>query len=102
MAVIALGFLGLAAGRAAYVQVFGNAFFQRQGEVRFARTLELPANRGKIVDRNGLILASSMPAASIWAIPEDVDQDKPGPRQAQAAGQAAGHAAGRSAEKTGG
>ena len=76
VAVIALGFLGLA-GRAAYVQVFGNAFFQRQGEVRFARTLELPANRGKIVDRNGLILASSVPAASIWAIPEDVDQDKP-------------------------
>jgi cell division protein FtsI (penicillin-binding protein 3) len=43
---IALGFAGLA-GRAAYVQVFGNDFFQRQGEVRFARTLELPANRGQ-------------------------------------------------------
>ena len=76
VAMIALGFVGLGA-RAAYVQVFGNDFFQRQGEVRFARTLELPANRGKILDRNGLILASSVPAASIWAIPEDVDQDKP-------------------------
>ncbi|QNP57879.1 peptidoglycan D,D-transpeptidase FtsI family protein [Paenacidovorax monticola] len=76
VAMIALGFVGLGA-RAAYVQVFGNAFFQRQGEVRFARTLELPANRGKILDRNGLILASSVPAASIWAIPEDVEQDKP-------------------------
>lgn len=73
---IALGFAGLGA-RAAYVQVFGNAFFQRQGEVRFARTLELPANRGKILDRNGLILASSVPAASIWAIPEDVEEDRP-------------------------
>ena len=31
VAMIALGFAGLAA-RAAYVQVFGNAFFQRQGE----------------------------------------------------------------------
>ena len=39
---VALGFCGLAA-RAAYVQVFGNDFFLRQGEVRFARTLELPA-----------------------------------------------------------
>lgn len=76
VAAIALGFVGLGA-RAAYVQVFGNAFFQRQGEVRFARTLELPANRGRILDRNGLILASSVPAASIWAIPEDVEQDKP-------------------------
>jgi cell division protein FtsI (penicillin-binding protein 3) len=73
---IALGFIGLGA-RAAYVQVVGNDFFLRQGEVRFARTLELPANRGKILDRNGLILASSVPAASIWAIPEDVELDTP-------------------------
>ncbi len=72
---IALAFFGLAA-RAAYIQVVANDFFQRQGEVRFARTLDLPANRGRILDRNGLILASSVPAPSIWAIPEDVDMDK--------------------------
>ena len=72
---IGLAFVGLA-GRAAYIQVFGNEFFQRQGEVRFARTLALPANRGRILDRNGLILASSVPAPSIWAIPEDVDASK--------------------------
>lgn len=72
VAAIAVGFVGLA-GRAAWVQVFGNDFFQRQGEVRFARTLELPANRGRILDRNGLLLATSVAAPSIWAIPEDVD-----------------------------
>jgi cell division protein FtsI (penicillin-binding protein 3) len=72
---IALGFLILA-GRAAWVQVFANDFFQRQGEVRFARTLELPANRGRILDRNGLLLATSVPAPSIWAIPEDVERDR--------------------------
>lgn len=72
VAAIALGFAVLAA-RAAHVQIFGNAFFQRQGEVRFVRTLELPASRGRIMDRNGLILASNIPAASIWAIPEDVN-----------------------------
>ena len=55
----------------AYVQVFGNDFFQRQGTVRFERTLVLPANRGRILDRNGLILASSVIAPSVWAIPED-------------------------------
>ena len=75
VAAIGLAFVGLA-GRAAYIQVFGNEFFQRQGEVRFARTLALPANRGRILDRNGLILASSVPAPSIWAIPEDVDASK--------------------------
>ena len=74
VAAIALGFIALAA-RAAYIQVVANDFFQKQGEVRFARTLELPANRGRILDRNGLILASSVPVPSIWAIPEDVEAD---------------------------
>ena len=69
---LAMGFVGLGA-RAAYIQVFNNDFFQRQGEVRYSRTLELPANRGRILDRNGLILASSVPSPSIWAIPEDVE-----------------------------
>lgn len=71
---IAAGFLVLA-GRAAWIQVIANDFFRKQGEVRFARTLELPANRGRIFDRNGLLLATSVPAPSIWAIPEDVEAD---------------------------
>ena len=75
VAAVALGFAGLAA-RAAYIQVVANDFFQKQGEVRFARTLALPANRGRVLDRNGLILASSIPAPSIWAIPEDVERDQ--------------------------
>ncbi len=74
VAAIALGFVALAA-RAAYIQVYANDFFQKQGEVRFARTLELPANRGRILDRNGVILASSVPAPSIWAIPEDIERE---------------------------
>jgi cell division protein FtsI (penicillin-binding protein 3) len=74
VAAIATGFVALA-GRAAWVQVFANDFFQKQGQVRFARTLELPANRGRILDRNGLLLATSVPAPSIWALPEDVERD---------------------------
>jgi len=68
---MALGFAVLA-GRAAYIQVVGNDFYQKQGQVRFARTLELPASRGRIMDRNGLVLAYNVPAPSFWAIPEDV------------------------------
>ena len=68
---MALGFVVLA-GRAAYIQVVGNDFYQKQGQVRFARTLELPASRGRIMDRNGLVLAYNVPAPSFWAIPEDV------------------------------
>jgi cell division protein FtsI (penicillin-binding protein 3) len=73
--VLAVSFLALV-GRAAWIQVIGNEFFQKQGEVRYQRTLELPANRGRILDRNGLLLAISVPAPSIWAAPDDIDRDK--------------------------
>ncbi len=72
VAAIAIGFAALA-GRAVYIQVINNQFFKKQGELRFVRTLDLPANRGQILDRNGLILASSVMSPSVWAIPEDVE-----------------------------
>ena len=59
-------------GRALYLQGVSTQFLQKQGELRYARTLELPATRGKITDRNGQVLASSLPVKAIWAIPEDV------------------------------
>jgi cell division protein FtsI (penicillin-binding protein 3) len=62
------------AGRALWLQGISTEFLQKQGESRYARTLELPATRGKITDRNGQVLASSMPVKAIWAIPEDVQE----------------------------
>ncbi len=76
LGLLGLAFVGLAC-RAAYVQLIGNDFFQDQGNARFTRTLELPANRGRILDRNGTILATSVEAQSVWAIPEDVDVADP-------------------------
>jgi len=58
-------------GRALYLQVMSRDFLQRQGERRYERTLPLPAMRGKILDRSGVVLASSVPARAIWAIPGD-------------------------------
>ncbi|UZD55621.1 peptidoglycan D,D-transpeptidase FtsI family protein [Caldimonas aquatica] len=72
VACLGLGFCVLLA-RAVYIQVIGTDFYQRQGEIRYARTLTLPANRGRIIDRNGLILATSVPAPSIWVIPKDLE-----------------------------
>ena len=43
-----------------------------KGESRFSRVLEVPATRGRILDRNGEAVAISTPVKSIWAIPEDV------------------------------
>jgi cell division protein FtsI (penicillin-binding protein 3) len=67
------GFVALA-GRAFYLMGgVSTDFLQRQGEARYARTLEIPATRGRITDRNGVVLASSVPAKAVWAIPEDVE-----------------------------
>jgi len=72
VALVGLGFAVLI-GRAVYVQILNAPFFLRQGEIRYGHTLELAASRGRIVDRNGLILAASIPAPSIWAIPKDLE-----------------------------
>ena len=62
------------AGRAFYLMGgVSTDFLQRQGEARYARTLDIPATRGRITDRNGVVLASSVPAKAVWAIPEDVE-----------------------------
>jgi cell division protein FtsI (penicillin-binding protein 3) len=60
------------AGRSVYLQSMRTGFLQEKGEARYARVLEVPATRGRIVDRNGEALAISTPVKSIWAIPEDV------------------------------
>ncbi len=66
------GGFAVLAGRALYLQGLSTEFLQQQGERRYERTLTLSATRGKILDRNGVVLASSVPARAIWAIPEDV------------------------------
>jgi cell division protein FtsI (penicillin-binding protein 3) len=58
-------------GRAVYIQVVNQDFFQQQGESRYQRTFPLQASRGRITDRNGQVLAASVPAQSIWVIPKD-------------------------------
>lgn len=75
VAMVGLGFCALI-GRAVYVQIVGSSFFLKQGEIRYARTLDMPASRGRIIDRNGLILASSVRVPSLWAIPKDFEADK--------------------------
>src|SRR4029079_15077485 len=72
---VGLGFTALF-WRSFYIQIIGTDFYQRQGEIRYARTLELPASRGRIMDRNGQVLATSIAAPSLWAIPKDVEDDR--------------------------
>ncbi len=63
-------FLALLA-RSFYLQVINNDFLQEKGDSRMRRDIEISASRGRIVDRNGDILAVSTPMKSVWAIPSD-------------------------------
>ena len=74
VAMVGVGFTALLA-RAAYVQVIGTDFFQQQGEKRYVHTLQMPASRGRILDRNGALLAASVAAPSVWAIPKDLNAE---------------------------
>ena len=77
LVVLFTGFFVLGA-RAIWLQGFSKEFLQKQGKSRYERTLELPATRGKIMDRNGQVLASSLPVKAVWAIPDDVLASPPG------------------------
>jgi len=66
---LALLFLVLA-GRSLYLQGVNNDFLRSQGEARYSRLLEVPAHRGRIVDRHGEALAISTQVKSLWAFPD--------------------------------
>jgi len=66
-----MGAFAALVGRGFYLQVINNDFLQEKGESRYLRDIEVSASRGKIVDRNGDMLAVSTPMKSIWAIPGD-------------------------------
>ncbi len=62
---------GALVARSFYLQVINNDFLQEKGESRYRRDIEVSASRGRILDRNGDLLAVSTPMKSIWAIPAD-------------------------------
>jgi cell division protein FtsI (penicillin-binding protein 3) len=69
---VLIGF-GLLLVQSAYLQSTNKDFLQKKGGDRYIRTLDLQADRGKIKDRNGEILAGSSPVASVWVNPSVVD-----------------------------
>jgi cell division protein FtsI (penicillin-binding protein 3) len=58
--------------RALWLQGVSTQFLQKQGKSRYERLVELPAARGKIMDRNGQVLASSLPVKAVAAFPKEV------------------------------
>lgn len=69
----ALGVCALAlVARAVDLQLVRNEFYQKQGDERFLREIEIATSRGMITDRNGEPLAVSTPVESITANPKEV------------------------------
>ena len=64
VALVGAAFL-LLLGRAVYLQIWATEFYQAQGEKRFVHREPLPASRGRILDRNGLVLATSVALPSL-------------------------------------
>jgi cell division protein FtsI (penicillin-binding protein 3) len=75
LVLLLLGFVAVG-GRSGYLQGVPTAFLKEEGEARYARLIEAPATRGRILDRNGEPLAISTPVKSVWAMPEELEADR--------------------------
>jgi len=62
--------------RVVQMQVVDVEYNRERGEARLVQKQLRPALRGRILDRNGKLLAGSIPAVDIWARPEDMAREK--------------------------
>lgn len=62
-------------GRGIYLQIIQHDDLTRRGEARTLRDVTVPAHRGRILDREGAVLASSVPARGVLAFPDQVEID---------------------------
>jgi cell division protein FtsI (penicillin-binding protein 3) len=73
---LVLAFFGLwaaaAEARLVYLQVLQHDAYVARAERQHKRTVEVPAKRGEIVDRNDRVLAFSVDADSIYAVPSEI------------------------------
>ncbi len=66
------------AGRAVFLQIYDKQFLQQQGDQRHISVVTVPAYRGKILDRNNVILAISIPVESVWVNPQHFKRNDAG------------------------
>ncbi|MBM3222182.1 MAG: penicillin-binding protein 2 [Candidatus Tectomicrobia bacterium] len=59
--------------RLVYVQVFQHAHLRTLAERQYNRQITLHPERGRILDRHGRVLATSVPVPSVYAIPQDIE-----------------------------
>jgi len=77
LAVAAAGVIlwtGAIEARLVYLQVVKHADLSARAERQQMRTVTAPAKRGEILDRRGRVLAYSVDAESIYAVPSEIEQ----------------------------
>jgi cell division protein FtsI (penicillin-binding protein 3) len=77
---VALWVTGIEA-RLVYLQIFENAELLARAERQHERTQSAPAKRGDILDRRGRVLATSVDADTIYAVPSEIDNAPEAVRQ---------------------
>lgn len=65
-----IGAMAMLLGRAIDLQVLDHEFLQGKGRSQYIRSIPVSAYRGKILDRNGELLAISTPVQSVWINPQ--------------------------------
>ena len=63
--------------RLVYLQVVRHADLTARAEKQHMRTIDAPAMRGDIVDRKGRVLATSVDADTVYAVPSEIGDDAP-------------------------
>jgi cell division protein FtsI (penicillin-binding protein 3) len=66
------GMVGLAV-RAIDLQVIDRQFLKHQADIRHVGVVSVPAHRGRVLDRNGELLAISTPVKSVWVNPKEYE-----------------------------
>ena len=73
VALVCLMFVSLV-GRAAFIQLIEPERLRKEGDMRSLRTTSREVHRGLISDRNGEMLAVSVPVRAVWADPKIVHE----------------------------
>ncbi|NJD08299.1 MAG: penicillin-binding protein 2 [Methylococcaceae bacterium] len=73
--------------RAVDLQVVNRQFLQDKGDRRLVGVVPVPAHRGRVLDRNGELLAISTPVKSVWINPKEFEAS---PREVKALGDTLG------------
>lgn len=71
VALLGLGFVGIL-GRLVVVQIGGHAHWQDRAVRQYTRHTTLQPERGRVIERHGRVLATSVAVPSVFAVPSEV------------------------------